>query len=243
MALKQPPVRISAADRPTRRSRETMYCIGPSRQARTPPRQRILEQLAVVLLSVVAMLSAAASSFADAGAKTAAAAATDPATGPERNGGATSARLVNSPLLRLPNYSQKSDRQLTELGVRWDELGSHEQQALLREVKLRMAQRKDADGVLTIRTQRRYGRVSRSGERYIKIETRVVRVRPVDPSRKSGQQSFGVGFEQRTASSEAKSTGERGPENGPSESVSPPPVRAATPPLLRVNGRVDDPAP
>ena len=71
-----------------------------------------------------------------------------------------------------PDYSNSSDRQLTQLGARWDKLSAPEKEALLREVKMRMAQQKDADGVLMIRTQRRYGRVYRGNGHYLKIEFR-----------------------------------------------------------------------
>jgi len=121
-------------------------------------------------------------------------AASDPVqSSPERS----PTQLVNSPLAPVPDYSRKSDYELTELGARWDRLSQPERGALLREVKLRMAQRKDPDGVLMIRTQRRYGRVYRSDGRYLKIETKVVRVRPAQPT--GSNSSFGVGFEQRSA--------------------------------------------
>lgn len=139
-------------------------------------------------------------------------------------------QLVNSPLQPL-DYGDRTDYQLTELGARWDELSRPERDALLREVKLRMAQRKDADGVLMIRTQRRYGRIYRSNDgRYLKIETKVVRVRPstVDPGQRPKE--FGVGFEQRTAS--ADSTETANPSEGAAETDS----AVERPPVLRVNG-------
>ena len=108
------------------------------------------------------------------------------------------AQLPNSPLLPVLDYSRKTDHELTRIGARWDELGKAEKTALLKEVKLRMAQRKDADGVLVIRTQRRYGSVY-GGRRYMKIETRVIRVRPGDPAAARG---FGVGYERRSAEAE-----------------------------------------
>jgi hypothetical protein len=97
-----------------------------------------------------------------------------------------------------PDYSRNSDYQLTELGARWDELTRPERDALLREVKLRMAQQRDSDGVLMIRTQRRYGRIYRGDGRYLKIETKVVRVRPAEQGA-ADRGGFGTGFEQRTA--------------------------------------------
>ena len=210
-----------------------MYLIGSKHQRSNPAGFRPQALAAVVLIPIGFLLSTpsvlAASASADAVADEAAAGTGSATESVAREPVATSARLVNSPLLRLPNYSQKSDHELTELGVHWDQLGPFEQQSLLREVKLRMAQRKDADGVLTIRTQRRYGRIGRSGERYIKIETRVVRVRPSDPNRGSGQQSFGVGFEQRTA----------GPELANDAGTDDQTVDAENPPVVRVN----DPSP
>ncbi len=108
-------------------------------------------------------------------------------------------QLVDSPLKRLPDYSNVSDQELTRIGAQWDDLDKDEKNALLREVKMRMARRKDRDGVLMIRTQRRYGRVYGGGQ-YLKIETKVVRITPKnagDPS--VAGRGFGVGFEQRSA--------------------------------------------
>ena len=97
-----------------------------------------------------------------------------------------------------PDFSHTTHHELTELGARWDELSDQERRALLREVKLRMAQRKDTDGVLMIRTQRRYGRIYRNSDgRVLRIETQVVQVRPLEGA---GQRTgFGVGFERRSA--------------------------------------------
>ena len=82
-------------------------------------------------------------------------------TVPAAMDGAAQPQLTDSPLLPVPDYSTSTDYELTSLGARWDELSGPERAALLREVKLRMARRKDANGVLMIRTQRRYGRVLR----------------------------------------------------------------------------------
>jgi hypothetical protein len=97
-----------------------------------------------------------------------------------------------------PDFSNSTHHELTELGARWDELSDLERRLLLREVKLRMAQRKDSDGVLMIRTQRRYGRIYRNSDgRVLRIETQVVQVRPLEGA---GQRTgFGVGFERRSA--------------------------------------------
>ncbi len=130
-------------------------------------------------------------------------------------------QLVNSPMMPpAPDFSRRSDYELTRLGARWDSLSGPEREALLREVKLRMAQRKDADGVLMIRTQRRYGRVV-SGGRYLKIETKVV-VRPVDGQGR-GRGGYGMGYEQRN--SQALPT----PVDGPEEAAPPPVVRVSDP--------------
>ena len=107
-------------------------------------------------------------------------------------------QLIDSPLLPRPDYAAASDRELTKIGARWDDLSLAERSALLKEVKLRMAQRKDRDGVLTIRTQRRYGRVYGGGQ-YLKIETKVVRITSQRPEQASPGSGFGVGFEHRSA--------------------------------------------
>lgn len=122
-------------------------------------------------------------------------AATESAQAPENT---AAQQLVDSPLRRLPDYSNASDHELTRIGAQWDDLTKDEKDALLREVKMRMAQRKDRDGVLMIRTQRRYGRVYGGGQ-YLKIETKVVRITPKDPAEADAGRGFGVGFEQRTA--------------------------------------------
>ena len=147
-------------------------------------------------------------------------------------------QLVNSPLQpTAPDYSKSTDHELTRLGARWDVLSAPEREALLREVKLRMAQRKDADGVLMIRTQRRYGRVYSGNGRYLKIETQVIRVRPSAGSgvNKAG---FGTGFEKRNAEPGAQPDPANGATNGDESS---PPLDAAMSPPLPVM-RASDPS-
>jgi len=108
------------------------------------------------------------------------------------------APAVIADALAVPDLSNSTHHELTELGARWDELSDDERRALLREVKLRMAQRKDADGVLMIRTQRRYGRIYRNSDgRVLRIETQVVEVRPAEGA--GERAGFGVGFERRSA--------------------------------------------
>lgn len=131
----------------------------------------------------------------------------------------------------LPDYSTSTHNELTALGARWDELADTERRALLREVKLRMAQRKDADGVLMIRTQRRYGRIFRHSDgRVLRIETQVVQVRPVAPG--EGPSGFGVGYERRSAVvSEADTTTEAGTAVDPGQ----PQLQDIAPPAILVS--------
>lgn len=97
-------------------------------------------------------------------------------------------------------YAAKTDQELTELTAQWGELGNAERRALLTEVKMRMARSKGREGVIHIRTQRRYGRIIRNSDgAVVRIETQVVHIRPVRP----GSASYGVGFEQRAARKEA----------------------------------------
>jgi len=103
----------------------------------------------------------------------------------------------------LPDYTDKTHHELTELSTRWDELDSLQRRALLQEVKLRMARGKGPEGVLTIRSQRRYGRIVRKSDgRVLRIETQVVQVRPAGPPAAGAQPGFGVGFERRAESDE-----------------------------------------
>lgn len=162
------------------------------------------------------------------------------AAGTEVHTSISTPQLVDSPLQpAAPDYSKSTDHELTRLGARWDSLSAPEREALLHEVKLRMAQRKDADGVLMIRTQRRYGRVYRGNGRYLKIETKVIRVRPSSGSTSSA--GFGTGFEKRNAEPTARSTPVESPVEAPSEGVSagnealPPLDAAMSPPLTPVS--------
>ena len=94
-----------------------------------------------------------------------------------------------------------------------------------------MAQRKDADGVLMIRTQRRYGRVYRdSSGRYLKIETKVIQVRPAGSANTArATAGFGVGFEKRNSRSEPVDRAVRDSDQS-SSSLDP----AMAPPVVRV---------
>jgi hypothetical protein len=140
-------------------------------------------------------------------------------------------QVANSPLQpAAPDYSDSSDHELTRLGARWDTLSAPEREALLREVKLRMAQRKDTDGMLVIRTQRRFGSVYSGNGRYLKIETKVIRVRPADGGG-AATRGFGTGFEQRNGQPAKRSEPvEDQTERPPLDAaLSPPVVRASDP--------------
>ncbi|MDP6375971.1 MAG: hypothetical protein QF515_07730 [Pseudomonadales bacterium] len=102
------------------------------------------------------------------------------------------------PLLAL---STKSDEQLTEIAGRWNELSAGERDALITEVKSRMARRGSRDGVLRIRLTRRYGTVvRRRGSATLRIERVQRTVKPpaaAPPAPETTTPAFGVGFEQR----------------------------------------------
>src|SRR5215470_6511982 len=56
-------------------------------------------------------------------------------------------------------YADKTDRELTELAAGWESLSEDERRALLTEIKARMHTNSDKAPVLTIQTERRYGRI------------------------------------------------------------------------------------
>ncbi len=97
------------------------------------------------------------------------------------------------------SYASKTDRELNVLLANWDVLGEDERRALLPEVKLRMIRSKDRGSVIHIRTERRFGRIVRRADgKVLRIETGVIRLRPVPKD----EQGYGVGFEQRHAQQE-----------------------------------------
>ena len=96
-------------------------------------------------------------------------------------------------------YVDKTDRELTELAAGWEALSEEQRRALLTEIKSRMHTNAGKRPVLTIETERRYGRLVRQPDgSLVRIETteHVVRYR-VLPEDASGH-LFGVGFEQRS---------------------------------------------
>ncbi|NBC22390.1 MAG: hypothetical protein GVY21_02830 [Gammaproteobacteria bacterium] len=124
-----------------------------------------------------------------------------------------------------PAYGDHSDEELTALAADWDSLDRHQRRALLTEMKTRMARRGTSDeGVLHIRTERRYGRLIRQPDgRVLRIETQVVHVRPIDPQQMErleqagnrveqtgSRRGFGVGFERRVLHRRATLSGSRG---------------------------------
>lgn len=110
-------------------------------------------------------------------------------------------------------YAGKSDEELTALSARWQDLPSLDRQVLIREVKLRMARQRGRKGSVQIRTERRFGRLLRQADgSVVRVETRVVRVRPANSAAKPAADSaeatspvrmrksaYGAGFERRSA--------------------------------------------
>ncbi|MDZ7668890.1 MAG: hypothetical protein U5Q16_05525 [Gammaproteobacteria bacterium] len=154
-------------------------------------------------------------------------------------------------------YGDRSDKELTALAANWDSLDKLQRRALLTEMKLRMARRgsNDGQGVIHIRTERRYGRIIRQADgRVIRIETQVVHVRPLDSENPSARQSFGVGFERRVArreeppadddGSSVKESGEARDGSGGWSGVLEPLEGGGSAPDIQVPlYRVSDPAP
>lgn len=134
------------------------------------------------------------------------------------------------PAVSVADYADKTHYELTELSARWDDLDSAQRRALLQEVKRRMARDGNArDGVLMIRTQRRYGRMVRQADgRVLRIETKVVRIRPANPGKLPTQPAFGVGFERRAATDATAAIPSQSPVTE-GEAVLPPVVRVNDP--------------
>ena len=120
---------------------------------------------------------------------------------------------IDAPLAESQqNFETYSDQELTSLAAQWDVLSTHQRRALLTEMKGRMASGGNAGPAMQIRSERRYGRIVRQPDgRVIRIETNVVRVRPVTPemlARARAQAGFGVGFEQRVSGIERRQISE-----------------------------------
>jgi hypothetical protein len=98
-------------------------------------------------------------------------------------------------------YATHSDQELTDAAADWETLSEAERRALLTEMRGRMDAKHDdgGEGVVAIRTQRRYGRLVRQPDgSVVRVETteRIVRYRRL-PEAAAADQPFGVGFERR----------------------------------------------
>lgn len=95
-------------------------------------------------------------------------------------------------------YADKTDRELTELAAGWESLSEEQRRALLTEIKARMHTNSDKHPVLTIQTERRYGRIVRQPDgSLVRIETTEHVVRYQALPEDAGDRPFGLGFEQR----------------------------------------------
>jgi hypothetical protein len=95
-------------------------------------------------------------------------------------------------------YADKTDRELTELAAGWESLEEDQRRALLTEIKSRMHANSDKHPVLTIQTERRYGRIVRQPDgSLVRIETTEHVVRYQALPEDAGDRPFGLGFEQR----------------------------------------------
>ena len=128
-------------------------------------------------------------------------------------------------------YADKTDRELTALAAGWDALSEGERRALLTEIKSRMHTNSDKHPVLTIQTERRYGRIVRQPDgSLVRIETTEHVVRYQALPEDAGDRPFGLGFEQRVVAGPPSSAGsETAPASTPANS-SP----AGQPPVIQV---------
>ena len=128
-------------------------------------------------------------------------------------------------------YADKTDRELTELAAGWEALSEEERRALLTEIKSRMHANSDKHPVLTIQTERRYGRIVRQPDgSLVRIETTEHVVRYQALPEDAGDRPFGLGFEQRVVAGGATppAANDTAPAAAP---VNPPP---AQPPVIQV---------
>lgn len=95
-------------------------------------------------------------------------------------------------------YADKSDRELTDLAAGWEALSEDQRRALLTEIKARMHTNSGKVPVLTIKTERRYGRIVRQPDgSLVRIETTEHVVRYQALPEDANDRPFGLGFEQR----------------------------------------------
>jgi hypothetical protein len=121
-------------------------------------------------------------------------------------------------------YADKTDRELTELAAGWESLSEDERRALLTEIKARMHTNSDKAPVLTIHTERRYGRIVRQPDgSLVRIETteHIVRYQPMPED--AGDRPFGLGFEQRAGAGGTQPPAAQ-PPSAPPQQTPPVPV-------------------
>jgi hypothetical protein len=112
-------------------------------------------------------------------------------------------------------YADKTDKELTDLAAGWSGLSEDQRRALLTEIKARMQANSNKRPVLTIKTERRYGRIVRQPDgSLLRIETTEHIVRYQRLPEEAGDQPFGVGFEQRSVAGDA-TTPSPGTEQAP----------------------------
>ena len=131
-------------------------------------------------------------------------------------------------------YTDKTDRELTQLAAGWEALSEEERRALLTEIKSRMHASADKHPVLTIKTERRYGRIVRQPDgSLLRIETTEHVVRYQALPEDAGDRPFGLGFEQRVGASGTSSA--PAPANVPAPATDPHAAPAAgQPPVIQV---------
>jgi hypothetical protein len=127
-------------------------------------------------------------------------------------------------------YADKSDRELTDLAAGWESLSEDQRRALLTEIKARMHTNSGKVPVLTIKTERRYGRIVRQPDgSLVRIETTEHVVRYQALPEDASDRPFGLGFEQRVVAGSASPPG--------ADAVAPaqtPPIPAQQPPVIHV---------
>jgi len=137
-------------------------------------------------------------------------------------------------------YADKTDRELTALAAGWESLSEDQRRALLTEIKARMHTNTGKAPILTIQTERRYGRIVRQPDgSLVRIETTEHVVRFQRLPEDAGDRPFGVGFEQRVVAAGGAPNGESAPPQpdlSPESAAGLPPVSApphpASPPNL-----------
>ena len=143
-------------------------------------------------------------------------------------------------------YADKTDRELTQLAAGWESLSEDERRALLTEIKARMHTNSGKAPVLTIQTERRYGRIVRQPDgSLVRIETTEHVVRFQRLPEDAGDRPFGLGFEQRVVAGggaptesdaqQPQQTDRTASPREPPQNVAPSPASpTTTPPVIQV---------